>query len=187
MADTKISALPASTTPLAGTEVLPLVQSGVTRQVSVAELTTGRVVNSAGGTFTDNFVQGTAGKGVNFTANTPLAGMTSRLLNWYEEGTWTPSQGAGLTVVGTFSSTGKYTRVGRQVTVVGTLNGSTSISITGAAMCSLPIAASDLSMGNAMNNAGTANTTTYVAGISLFAVNTMAPTTRIYFSITYTV
>ena len=42
MADAKISALPASTTPLAGTEVLPIVQSGVTKQVSVANLTAGR-------------------------------------------------------------------------------------------------------------------------------------------------
>lgn len=44
MADTKISALPASTTPLAGTEVLPIVQSGTTKQVSVANLTAGRAV-----------------------------------------------------------------------------------------------------------------------------------------------
>ena len=47
MADTKISALPASTTPLAGTEVLPIVQSGVTRQVSVANLTAGRTVGTS--------------------------------------------------------------------------------------------------------------------------------------------
>jgi hypothetical protein len=33
MADVKISALPVATTPLAGTEVLPIVQSGVTKQV----------------------------------------------------------------------------------------------------------------------------------------------------------
>lgn len=33
MADAKISALPVATTPLAGTEVLPIVQSGVTKQV----------------------------------------------------------------------------------------------------------------------------------------------------------
>jgi hypothetical protein len=44
MADTKISALPASTTPLAGTEVLPIVQSSATKQVSVANLTAGRAV-----------------------------------------------------------------------------------------------------------------------------------------------
>lgn len=47
MADTKISALPASTIPLAGTEVLPIVQSGVTKQVSVANLTAGRDVTTA--------------------------------------------------------------------------------------------------------------------------------------------
>ena len=47
MADVKISALPASTTPLAGTEVLPIVQSGVTKQVSVANLTAGRAATAS--------------------------------------------------------------------------------------------------------------------------------------------
>jgi hypothetical protein len=46
MADSKISALPASTTPLAGTEVLPIVQSTTTKQVSVANLTAGRAVSA---------------------------------------------------------------------------------------------------------------------------------------------
>jgi hypothetical protein len=40
MADTKISALPASTTPLAGTEVLPIVQSGVTKKTSIESVLT---------------------------------------------------------------------------------------------------------------------------------------------------
>ena len=43
MADTKISALPAATTPLSGTEVVPLVQSGVTKQVAVSGLQAGPV------------------------------------------------------------------------------------------------------------------------------------------------
>ena len=47
MADTKISALTASTTPLAGTEVLPIVQSGTTKQVSVANLTAGRPMSAS--------------------------------------------------------------------------------------------------------------------------------------------
>jgi len=47
MADTKISALPASTVPLAGTEVLPIVQSSATKQVSVANLTAGRAVSAS--------------------------------------------------------------------------------------------------------------------------------------------
>ena len=119
MADLKISQLTGASTPLAGTEVLPIVQSGSTKKVSVADLTLGRAVASAGGTFSDNFVQGTAAKGVNFTANTPAAGMTSQLLNWYEEGTWTPTIiGSSTAGTGTYSlQEGTYTRIGRQVTV----------------------------------------------------------------------
>ena len=52
MADTKISALPASTTPLAGTEVLPIVQGGATVKVSVANLTAGRSFDALGMTLT---------------------------------------------------------------------------------------------------------------------------------------
>ena len=54
MPDAKISALPSATTPLAGTEVLPIVQSSTTRQVSVANLTAGRAVSVAGLTSTSN-------------------------------------------------------------------------------------------------------------------------------------
>jgi hypothetical protein len=65
MADLKISALPASTTPLAGTEVLPIVQSSTTRQVSVANLTAGRAVSALSITSTnDASISGlTVGKG----------------------------------------------------------------------------------------------------------------------------
>ena len=41
MADLKISQLPAATVPLAGTEVLPIVQSGTTKQVSVSNVIAG--------------------------------------------------------------------------------------------------------------------------------------------------
>jgi hypothetical protein len=47
MADVKISALTGATTPLAGTEVLPIVQGGATVKVSVANLTAGRTVSVA--------------------------------------------------------------------------------------------------------------------------------------------
>lgn len=46
MADKKISALTAATTPLAGTEVLPIVQSGATVKVAVSNLTAGRAVSA---------------------------------------------------------------------------------------------------------------------------------------------
>jgi hypothetical protein len=130
MADKKISALTAATTPLAGTEVLPIVQSGSTVKVSVENLTLGRAVNSAGGTFTDNFIQGTAGKGIDFSANTPAAGMTSELLNWYEEGTWTPTS-TTLTFVGSPTYTGHYVRQGRIVYVTLRIQ-ATSITSSGA-------------------------------------------------------
>lgn len=47
MADKKISALTAASTPLAGTEVLPIVQSGSTVKVSVDNLTTGKTVTGS--------------------------------------------------------------------------------------------------------------------------------------------
>jgi hypothetical protein len=52
MADVKISALPIATTPLAGTEVLPIVQSATTTQVSIANVTAGRSVSAASLTLT---------------------------------------------------------------------------------------------------------------------------------------
>jgi hypothetical protein len=111
MADKKISALTGATTPLSGTEVLPIVQSGATVKVAVSDLTAGRTQTSNG------IVQGTAATGYNFTANTPAAGMTSQLLNWYEEGTFTPTIG-GDSVAGTQTYTiqkGFYTRIGNRV------------------------------------------------------------------------
>jgi hypothetical protein len=60
MADTKISVLPASTTPLAGTEVLPIVQSSFTKQVSVANLTAGRSFDALGMTLTSTDAGATA-------------------------------------------------------------------------------------------------------------------------------
>ena len=60
MADTKISALPASTVPLAGTEVLPIVQSSTTKQVSVANLTAGRTFEALGVTLTSTDAGATA-------------------------------------------------------------------------------------------------------------------------------
>ena len=76
---------------------------------------------------TGNLIQGTTAKGINFTANTPAAGMTSQLLNWYEEGTFTPTI-IGLTIagVGTYTTQeGFYTKIGRLVTF------QLSITITG--------------------------------------------------------
>jgi len=54
MADTKISALTSASTPLAGTEVVPLVQSSTTKKVAVSDLTAGRAVSAASYSATGN-------------------------------------------------------------------------------------------------------------------------------------
>lgn len=260
MADKKISQLTAATTPLAGTEVLPIVQSGSTVKVAVSDLTAGRAVaaaqldvdnirldgstisttntngvlnvlpngtgcvgiknsvantintanaygqlvvgngttdqgitiytsSAAGGAlmFADgtsgtatsegyviydhstselafgtdhatrgkwgatgnlhinngNLVVGTAAKGIDFSANTHAAGMTSELLNWYEEGTWTPTDasGAGLTFA---QASGSYTRIGRQVTAWGFVNYPGTASANGVEIGGLPFTSANV-------------------------------------------
>jgi hypothetical protein len=125
MANQKISALTAATTPLAGTEVLPIVQSGATVKVAVSDLTAGRAISATAVTASTgditstagNFVVGTSGKGIDFSA-TPGTG-TSELLADYEEGTWTPTITGSTSQVGQVYSTqdGTYTKIGRQVTL----------------------------------------------------------------------
>ena len=238
MADKKISALTGATTPLAGTEVLPIVQGGSTVKVSIADVTAGRAVTALsvvnglgavgtpsytfsgdlntgiwspaadtlafseggveamritsaanigigttapvdysvfgygptvearggrGGSFvtsssdaavrgvlavdssaavfymktvtnnalsfgvndveywrvntSGNLAPSVAGKGIDFSANTHAAGMTSELLNDYEEGTFTPVI-AGSSSAGTanyVAQAGSYTKIGRTV------------------------------------------------------------------------
>jgi len=121
MADLKISALTASTTPLAGTEVLPIVQSSTTKQVSVDNLTAGRAVSAASVTAsTGNFVVGTSGQGIDFSA-TPGTG-TSELLDDYEEGTWTPvltfaTPGDLAVTYNANQQTGTYTIIGDRIVI----------------------------------------------------------------------
>ena len=116
MADLKISALTAASTPLAGTEVLPIVQSSTTKQVSVANLTAGRAISATQITLTTGNVIVANGQGIDFSA-TPGTG-TSELFNDYEEGTWTPSVTStisSITLLGPVSGT--YTKIGRRVFV----------------------------------------------------------------------
>ena len=302
MSNSKISALTASTTPLAGTEVLPIVQSSTTKQVSVANLTAGRAVsalsltstndatvngatigrgagnvatntvlgntafasNSSGvanvaigyysqngttgsrnvaigrnsgqnltgdkntcigdlsgsgitsgssntviggysgaaspvsgsGTnyvvFSDgdgnvrgyydnsgNLVVPVAAKGVNFTANTPATGMTSQLLNWYEEGVYTPTAGGFVVVLGggTVTYAGKYTRVGRlvKVTITITTTGAATVAAAGGATCylSLPFAPSTIDSGTWANTStfATSGVVTVNTNQNMFVVN----------------
>ena len=273
MADKKISALTASTTPLAGTEVLPIVQSGATVKVAVSDLTAGRAVSAAslaltatplpvgsggtglatvtagyipygagtgalgtsgnlfwnaatntlqvsvlgvntglqagyyaaingnawfgntggvqigtiensGGWFdfkgssnvngaqistaistpvrivingaetwrfnaSGNLAPAVAGTGIDFSANTHAAGMTSELLNWYEEGTFTatltPQTSGSITVNPTNNwNTLAYTRIGRVVHVQGGIRISAVSSPSGAVALNLPFTSANL-------------------------------------------
>ena len=82
MANAKISALPAASTPLAGTEVLPIVQGGVTDQVSVANLTAGRAVGTGNLTVT-----GTGAVSGDFAINTNKFNVTAASGNTTMAGT----------------------------------------------------------------------------------------------------
>lgn len=64
-----------------------------------------------------NLVPATAGTGIDFSANTGAAGETSSLLNWYEEGTWTPvvKDAAAGNAASAAAAGGFYTRIGRMV------------------------------------------------------------------------
>jgi hypothetical protein len=120
MADKKISALTSATTPLAGTEVLPIVQSGATVKVAVSDLTAGRAISATQITLTAGNVIPANGFGIDFSA-TPGTG-TSELLADYEEGTWTvvatPSTSGSITIYSGYN-VGSYTKIGRMVTVSG--------------------------------------------------------------------
>jgi hypothetical protein len=102
MADQKISALTGATTPVAGTEVLPIVQSGTTVKVSIDNLTTGKV---------------TPTNGIKFPA-TQVASVDANTLDDYEEGAWTPVIGGETSESGQSYTVqrGTYTKVGRVVT-----------------------------------------------------------------------
>ena len=189
MADSKISALPASTTPLAGTEVLPIVQSSATKQVSVANLTAGRAISATQLTLTTGNLIVASGQGIDFSATSSGSGtMTSELLADYEEGTWTPTQGAGLTVVGTFNSSGRYTKTGRTVVVQGTLGSSTTVAAAAAnEMCGgLPFTSASPVAGIAIG-VWTAPVGLSPISTSLYNGTSIAATDTILFCITYSV
>jgi hypothetical protein len=145
MADLKISQLNPATTPLAGTEVLPIVQSGSTVKVSVANLTAGRAVSATQMTLTTGNLIVASGQGIDFSA-TPGTG-TSELLADYEEGTFTATLTCGtsgtITVNSSFNTLA-YTKIGRVVHVQGGIRVSAVSSPTGAVILNLPFTSANL-------------------------------------------
>jgi hypothetical protein len=280
MADLKISQLTGATTPLAGSEVLPIVQSSTTKKVSVSDLTSGRTVSAAslvttgnigaknaapstplmvntnaggeptwrgdvvvnqtgsalasnagiewkvdsgasgyGGRIlsyfdgssayniaiqmrnnsaawttrldlltngdvtvsTGNLVIGTSGKGIDFSA-TPGTG-TSELLDDYEEGTWTPD----ISWLSATSSAGTYTKIGRQVTVRGSLTGAAlTYGSTAIITDDLPFTAASDSVGIIRAGDNSQGGITGVTGNFIVGVTPVTvPVTTLVFTATY--
>lgn len=160
MADSKISNLPASTTPLAGTEVLPIVQSSATKQVSVANLTAGRAVSAASLT-----TSGNAAIGTSLTSQTTITGAaevgTSGMLLSFSD----PSVGVGNNFY--FSGGWKYKTAGtaQQIQMP---SGSNSFAFLYAASGSAGGAIS-WSTGHSISSAGINTMPAYGAGGATFS------------------
>jgi hypothetical protein len=117
-----------------------------------------------------NIIIGTSGKGIDFSATADAAGMTSELLDDYEEGTFTPTvTTAGYTIS---SSAAAYTKIGRQVTIhvrvnfsaVGTSNSTVAFS-------GLPFSSSGLSHFVGVTRETTNNGEIYVAQVNISSSN----------------
>jgi hypothetical protein len=131
---------------------------------------------------TGNLVIGTSGKGIDFSA-TPGTG-TSELLADYEEGTWTPGQGALTLSAGTFVSSGTYTKIGRTVyfTYVLTTNspGTQTVSIASGndTALNLPFAEATSGVSNAYDYPATV-ATTQVASSRVYFLNSVSARAQI--------
>ena len=117
--------------------------SGTARGTSINEYGTVRACQTPGsstvwegytkdtGTTTSSI---TAAGAATFAGSVKIGGTAAaNEIDEYEEGTWTPSQGAGITLVGTFSSGGDYIKIGNLVHLTGWVQGSTSIAVSAGA------------------------------------------------------
>ena len=93
-----------------------------------------------------NLVIGTAGKGIDFSADPSAAGMTSELLDDYEEGTWTATW-SNLTSGTPSNTTGTYTKIGRAVYFTYAVGANALIGTRDSTKFSLPFAPASYSVG----------------------------------------
>jgi hypothetical protein len=132
----------------------------------------------------------TSGAGITFPA-TQSASSDANTLDDYEEGTWTPTQGAGLTVVGTFSSGGNYTKIGNIVYLQGFVAGTTSVAFLtgGVTVCGgLPFtasAASPLQTGLGVTADNNASAPIFAYNNSILSSGALTATSQYHFSVFY--
>ena len=128
------------------------------------------------------------GAGITFPA-TQSDSSNANTLDDYEEGTWTPVQGGGLTVVGTYSSSGRYVKVGRLVSVAGRISASSVATTAGTIMMTgLPFTVAELTVTGTFTN----NAINVIGGIGAFtttaySATTIGATSAFDFNIVYSV
>lgn len=120
-----------------------------------------------------NLVISTAGKGIDFSADPSAPGMTSELLDDYEEGTWTPSVSSlsgTITTVG--SVTGTYTKVGNLVTLQAFIpiadNGTGAGALVVTSLPFAPSATASIYSGQGLNNTNAKALTVYCQSSILY-------------------
>jgi len=154
MADVKISNLPAATTPLAGTEVLPIVQSGTTKKTTVADITN------------------RLGLGTIATQNANSVAITGGSVNGTTVGASTASTGAFTTLSASGTSTLAAVNSGA-LAVTGAVTSTTDATLSGVRVGKGAGAiASNTALGLGALNANTTGTQNTASGQSALFFNT---------------
>ena len=177
--------------------------SGATTVVAVTSTgatVTGTLAATGASTFTGtgkfattigvgNATPAASGSGITFPA-TQSASSDANTLDDYEEGTWTPNQGPGLTVVGAFSSSGTYTKIGRVVTVNANYRPATTVAVAGGGVAmstNLPFTGVRNETGVVTNDAQSVTSGLIINNASSLSTGVIPATPNIYWSATYTV
>jgi hypothetical protein len=119
----------------------------------------------------------------------------SSKLNDYEEGTWTPALTYNFTILGTVTTTGTYTKIGRQVflTIKITCSGGGSVASNQGLIPNLPYTAANPTIGGwgINSNYGTALSTQnlMVDGVTMYLAGTWPAVANYVYvaSVTYTI
>ena len=117
-----------------------------------------------------NLVIGTAGQGIDFSAYTSAPGLTSEILDDYEEVSFTPAISAAAGAITTSSATGFYTKVGNLVTVTARIIITNAGTGAGSLIMSVPFNIANRSVGSARETAltGYGGTAWASSGTDLF-------------------
>jgi hypothetical protein len=125
--------------------------------------------------------------GITFPA-TAVAATDANTLDDYEEGTFTPTQGAGFTITGDFVAYGTYKKIGSFVAYSGLVYGTISGTFDpagGIFLGGLPFSPVSLSMGGAVNGNQTTYMVIFNSGANIYGQSVMAQAGGIYFSGSY--